>query len=145
LDLEIKILPKDCLNDFCVNGIEGEIRIGHYRETLYIPLDWWDIATYESQWKQAIDRLRYHDTSCLVVAINNPYKRCYIEWWLLYKINNKIYIQNHIIINEVCSEFIGNELFTQISCYDFIPERGASYDEQGNKISEWVVDWDENG
>ena len=139
--MEIKMLPKNCLSDSCVNGIEGEIRIGYYRETLYIPLDWWDMETYQFQWKQAIDRLWYYDKSCLVVAINDPYKKCYIEWWLLYKINRKIYIQNHIITNSICSKLHGDELFTPTSCYTFIPERGGACDEDDNKISEWVVDW----
>ena len=97
---------------------------------------------YEQQWNEGLKRLFDNEKSCFVVDINNPKNREFIEWWKLYKIDNKIYVRNSIIIAEIYNEQIGDKPFTLQTCYDFIPERGPLHDEEGNKISEWVVDWD---
>ncbi|HSC25055.1 MAG TPA: hypothetical protein VLB80_02460 [Candidatus Babeliales bacterium] len=119
---------------------KGEIQINDFRETLYIPLGWWSLDDYKKQWHEGIERLSYYDRTCFIVAVNNPQKRRFIEWWVLYKIDDKVYVQNQIIISDIYTERIGDKPFTLKTCYDFIPERGEPYDEDGNKISEWVVD-----
>lgn len=120
--------------------VKGEIQINDFEETLYIPLDWWSLDDYKQQWEEGKNRLLTHKTSCFVVAIHDPKIRPYINWWLLYKVGNKIYIQNQMIIGEIYEDQIGDKIFTLQTCYDFIPERGGRYDEDGNKISEWVTE-----
>jgi len=122
-------------------GITGKIVIDDFVELFDSPLDWWSIEDYELQWKEGLKRLLDHDNSCLVVAINDPNCCKFIEWWRLYKVGNKVYIRNSIIIADIYNEFIGDKQFTAQTCYDFIPERGSTYDEDGSKISEWVIDW----
>lgn len=124
-------------------GVRGEIIIDDFIEHFDAPLDWWSVDDYKQQWKEGLKRLLDHDTSCLVVTINDPNCRKFIEWWPLYKIDNKIHIQNHIIIEDIYEERIGGKPFTRETCYDFIP-RYRSHTDEGNKISEWVIDWNEN-
>lgn len=120
----------------------GEIQIDGFKEWFDSSLDWWSVNDYELQWKNAFARLLDHDTSCLVVAINDPACRKFVEWWPLYKFDNKIHIQNHIIIDSIYEERIGDNPFTVQTCYNFIPKY-RSHNENGDKISEWVIDWDE--
>lgn len=121
--------------------VKGEITINEFKEFLDIALDWWSLNDYRKQWQEGIDHLLDHNVSCFVVSIHNPKIRRYIDWWLLYKIGNKVYVRNQLIISDIYQEQIGDKPFTVQNCYDFIPERGESHDEDGNKISEWVVDW----
>jgi hypothetical protein len=122
--------------------VMGQIQIGDFEEYFDAPLDWWSVEDYERQWKEALNRLVDHDRSCFVVAINDPKCRPFIEWWKLYKAGNKIYIRNSIVLENIYKDLIGNSLFTVETCYNFIPPRGDVYNEDGIKISEWVVDWD---
>jgi len=137
-DLSINVIdriPKKEWDD----AIKGKIQIGEYVESFYMPLDYWSIKDYETQWEEGIKRLSTHDQSCLVTAINDPKQFPFIEWWILYKVDNKICLQNFIIPPDIYQEKIGNKLFTINSCYDFIPKRKTHSDE-GDKISEWCID-----
>ena len=125
-----------------VISVEGEIQINDFKEYLYIPLDWWSIDDYTTQWKEAVERLKNYDRSCFVATIHNPNIRKYIEWWPMYKIGNQIHIQNNIILDDFYDELIGEKPFTIKTCYDFIPKY-RSHSEEGYKLSEWVVDWDD--
>jgi hypothetical protein len=109
---------------------------------LYIPLDWWSLDDYKKQWQNGLNRLVKHDKTCLIVAVDNPQMRKFVEWWLLYKIDNKIYVRNKIVIEDIYLKEIGDKPFTVVSCYDFIPERGSRFNDDGWEISEWVVEWD---
>ncbi|HLX53220.1 MAG TPA: hypothetical protein VKR58_04740 [Aquella sp.] len=140
MNIHIKIIETKPKKKWGALSVKGEIQINDFKETLYIPIEWWNTKNYLTQWQEGIKRLTDHDTSCFVVAIDNPKLRKFIEWWVLYKVNNKIYVQNQIIVADIYTERIGNKQFTVQSCYDFIPERGEPYDEDGNKISEWVVE-----
>lgn len=121
--------------------VKGEIYIGNFKEILYIPLDWWSLNDYKKQWEEGVARLITHDTSCLVAAIHNPHIRPYINWWLLYKADSKIYVRNQLLIEDIYLEHIGNQSFTIETCYNFIPPKGDKYDEDGDEISEWSVNW----
>jgi hypothetical protein len=142
MNMHISIIDDKPRKKWGVLSVKGEIQINDFRETLYISLGWWNLDDYKKQWQEGFKRLINHDKSCLVVAVDNPKMRKFIEWWVLYKIDNKIYVRNKIAIEDIYTEQIGNKPFTIHSCYDFIPERGEPYDEDGNKISEWVVEWD---
>ena len=141
MNLNIKMLDEKPKKKWGLLTVKGEIRINNFQENLYFTLDWWGVDEYRKQWKQAIERLKNYDRTCFVVSIHNPAVRKYIDWWVLYKVGNKIYIRNSLILGDIYQEIIGDKPFTLETCYDFIPERGEPYDEDGNKISEWVVDW----
>lgn len=118
-----------------------QIKIGDFEEYFDLYPNWWRVEDYQRQWQEGLRRLEDHDRSCFVVAVDDPACRRFVAWWPLYKVGNKVYVQNHIIIEDIYDEVIGDKPFTVETCYDFIPERGEPCDEDGNKISEWVVDW----
>lgn len=140
MNIYIEAFDVECVRTLEPCAVEGMIQIGDYEETLYIPLNWWSLDDYKKQWRDGFDRLTYYDKSCLIVAVNNPNISKFIEWWVLYKVKDKIYIQNHIFMEEVYHKRLNNEWFTAKTCYRFIPDRGEPYDEDGNKISEWVIE-----
>lgn len=120
----------------------ASIKINDFYETLHIPVDWWDINEYKQQWKEAVENLRKHGKSCLIVAIHNPKIDLYLNWWVLYKEGNTVYIQNQMFIDHTYKEFLGNTIITRENCYNFISERSIT-NEYGDKISEWSVTWPE--
>lgn len=140
----IKVIESKPQKKWGVLSVKCEIQIDEFRESIYISCgDWWSFDDYQKQWQEGLKRLEKYNQSCLVVAVNNPQSRKFVEWWLLYKVGNKIYIRNRIIIEDIYTELIGDKPFTLQTCYDFIPERGPQYNEDGRKISEWVTDWDD--
>lgn len=139
MNIHINIINDKPIERNNVLVVEAEMRIGDFREILYIPLDWWSLTDYKKQWQEGLMRLKDYDKSCLVAAIHNPSIRPYINWWLLYKVGNKVYVRNQLLIEDIYAEQIGNKIFTMQNCYEFIPSRGSKYDEDGDEISEWVV------
>ncbi len=140
----IKIIESKPQKKWGALSVKCEIQIDEFRESIYIPCGgWWSLDDYQKQWQEGLKRLEKYNQSCLVVAVDNPQSRKFIEWWLLYKVGNKIYIRNKIIIEDIYTALIGDKPFTLYNCYDFIPEKGGCYNKDGNKISEWITDWDE--
>lgn len=142
MNININIIESKPKKQWGVVSVKGEIQIDDFRESLYIPLGWWSLDDYKKQWQEGLRRLANHDKSCLVVGIDNPKVRKFIEWWVLYKIDNKIYIRNKIAVDDIYSEQIGDRPFTIQNCYDFIPERGPKFNSEGREISEWVIEYD---
>jgi hypothetical protein len=134
--LKIVVVNRKPKKRLGVLSVEGEIEIGDFRELIYMPLDYWSVEDYERQWREGIERLKTHDTSCLVATIHDPKIRRYINWWLLYKIENKVYVRNYLLVEDMYEERIGNNTFTIENCYDFINPRFVSA-----RASEWVVDY----
>lgn len=122
---------------------KGEIQIEKHKESFYIPVEWWTLEDYERQWKEGLERIKTRDTSCLVTAIYDPRKRPFIEWWLLYKEGNIIYIQNQIVLEEIYSQLIGDKSFTSETCYNFIEPKEPKLQPDGYEISEWEVKLDD--
>lgn len=123
-----------------VLAVLGKIYIGDFKETIYIPLDYWSLDDYKRQWKEGLERIKTHDTSCLVATIHDPGIRPYINWWLLYKVGDKVYIQNKLYLSDIYKRQIGDKLFTIDNCYEFItPRRINKGKKEEDKVSEWVV------
>jgi CdiI N-terminal domain len=138
MDLKIKIIdriPKK-FNDNKFLSIKGKIEIGDFWEYFYAPLVWWSAEDYERQWEEGLARLKSYDTSCLIISIYNPKITQFVNWWLLYKIDGKVYIRNQMLMNEVYEKLVGNNNFTKETCYNFIFPRNAK-----RKVSEWVIDY----
>lgn len=120
---------------YCVDGI---IKFNNFEESLIIPVNWWTMEDYERQWKEGLERIKTHDTSCLVVEVFFTNYNPVITWWLLYKEGDKIFIRNNLIAANLYRQRIGNNSFTPENCYEFIHTRRIA---AGNIIpSEWVID-----
>lgn len=122
---------------------KGKIYIGDdFWETIVPALNDWKIEDYERQWKEGLERIKTHDTSCLVACVQHPKKTPpLINLWMLYKENGKIYIQNGLIFAENYERIIQDKPFNPNTCYDFIQLRFPEVDddEEDDEISEWVV------
>jgi|GEM_PF-1344240 len=136
MNLTIKFIDKKPKKFNKILTVCGQLKINEDEENFCSPLDLWSINDYEKQWQEGLERIKTHDQSCLVVRIGNPIDNRFIEWWVLYKRRNKVYLQNHIIFGDIYEERIGNKEFNRETCYDFIhPRRIVS----GGKISEQLV------
>jgi CdiI N-terminal domain len=139
MNISIKITSKKPKKILGVLAVNGKICLGNYIESIYIPLDWWTLEQYQQQWQEGLERIRTHQQSCLVVTIHDPKIRPYIEWWVLYKEDNKIYIRNELFLSDIYKEYIGTKPFTPETCYDFIRPRSPRILPDGTNIDEWVV------
>lgn len=128
---------------------EGEITIGNHKEGFMIPVDYWQIEDYENQWKEGLERIKNHDTSCFVTRIGNPKEGLYAMFWPLYKVGNMVYVREHLLIDEILDILIeDNELpvelknieFNNQTCYQFITPRTNEISE--HPASEWSVNLD---
>ncbi len=119
----------------------GKIYIGDdFSETIAPALNYWTMDDYRKQWKEGLERIKNYNTSCLVASIQNPEtSNRLLNWWPIYKVGQKIYIQNELYMEEDYDQLMGDMLFTPETCYDFIRPRVISSPE-GDEYSEWVID-----
>ncbi len=115
---------------------EGQIQIENFKETFELPTNYWSLDDYIRQWREGLERIRTHDTSCLVAIVQNPCVQPLINWWVLYKEGNKIFVQNELIVDEVYTELIGSNSFTPETCYRYIVPR-TTVTKEGLRVSEW--------
>jgi hypothetical protein len=119
----------------------GRITIEDLKETFYMPLNSWTIEEYKQQWKEGLERIKTHDSSCLIVTMSGLNKSPWIELWILYKENNTIFIQNQYLFGEVFQErAIGLPPYDAKTCYLYVPPRETISEDNGRKISEWKID-----
>jgi hypothetical protein len=118
----------------------GQITIDKFKETFIMPLSTWTLEEYQAQWHNAIERIKNHDTSCLVVSISgikneNPS----VTLWTLYKVGETIFIHNNLLINDTVAHMtVKLSDFNSKTCYQFINPR-VTIDEDGEEISEWSI------
>ena len=142
-NIAIKVIDRKIKKIKQIPYVVGEIRIDDFVETFDMPIDWWSIEDYEYQWRQGLERLKNHTQSCLVARINNPQKGAFVDWWLLYKEGNKVFVRNELLFRELYDSVVGQNQFAVDTCYDFIRPKKSKFLEDGAEISEWVVEWSE--
>lgn len=122
--------------------VVSKITIGNFDETFDMAIKWWTIEDYENQWRVGLERLKSHDKSCLVTEAFNLDASPLINWWLIYKKNNKLYIYNHMLFQEYYIEVIGDKEFTPQTCYNFIDPEPLVVFEDGSRAAEWIVPYE---
>ena len=140
MKLHIGIKPNTYKEEDGFLSCLGKIFIGDdFWETIIPALNYWTTDEYEKQWKEGLERIKTHPISCLVASVQHPRKTPpLINWWILYKVGEKIYIQNHLLNDTTYREHIGNQQFTPQTCYNFIKPRKTKTDD-GFKYAEWVI------
>jgi hypothetical protein len=118
---------------------EGILRINNFEEKFIVPLDNWTLGDYQQQWIEGLERIHFDTTSCIVTAVQDPTVRPLINWWILYKHHNKIYVRNELLFSHYYFSIIGHDIFTPQNCYEFIGSRQHYFDETIN-VAEWVID-----
>ena len=131
-NLSIKVIDRRSRKMNKTFYIIGRIFINDFYENIEMPVRYWEAEDYERQWKEGLERLKYHDRSCLVAQIYDPHKGLYIDWWLLYKEGSKIFIRNEVLFRQYYEEIIGDKPFTVETCYDFIRSKEPRLVEDGD-------------
>jgi hypothetical protein len=123
--------PKRAADFFCY---DGSLSIGQAGIGVRIFLFNWNMDTYLAQWKEGIERIRTHDTSCLITGFENAeiidgqrYSPR-LSWIVLYKNHNSVIIQKLRLFEDIYDEYIGtNIIITRKNCYNYIPKYNHHY------------------
>lgn len=118
---------------------KGEIQIGDHKETLFIAVNYWTLDDYKKQWRQALERIKTHDTSMLVVSVRNPQRDPKLpspsfENWSLYKIDGKIIAQPGILFNPFLDSMPYKGPFTLDTWPNFLTPLSTE------DVDEWSID-----
>src|SRR2546425_338354 len=85
----------------------GEITINDFSEEFDMSLLDWNINDYEKQWQEGLERIKHHKTSCLITSISDLKNSIrFIDLWVLFKEDNKIFIQNRWLFGENYMEIV---------------------------------------
>lgn len=114
----------------------GKIIIGNFTETIYIPVEFWTLEDYKKQWKEGLRRIETEKKSCLVATVQGYDNTVsLINWWPLYKVDDKIIVENCLLVGKYLTKTLDNRPFTPETCYDFIPGKSRS-----KEVSKWIID-----
>jgi hypothetical protein len=111
----------------------GELVLGDFRENFVASLYQWNKIDYKAQWRDAIKTLLDSSKSALIVEYVSPEFSNKLEWWPMYRIENVVYIQNHLLFYERLKK-----PFSLKNMFSFVKDR-ITIAEDGNRISEWNV------
>jgi hypothetical protein len=135
---------------FCYDGV---LSIGQVEIGVRIFLHHWDLQDYLNQWKEGVERIKTHDTSCLITGfekatiIDGERYSPRLSWIVLYKKGNKVIAQKLSFFENVYDEYIGTDvIIDQNNCYNYIPEYSQYYPDSIDypKVS-WQLHEDEFG
>ena len=114
--------------------VAGELDEG-FASTLYE----WSKRDYEAHWLQSLERLINGDTKIvLMTQYLDPAESLNLVWWALYRgEGDMVYVQNHL---QFCDQL--GKGFSVAEASKFLEDR-ITVDEDGNRISEWVVPFSE--
>lgn len=114
----------------------GTITLGDFSETIYVPIQCWNLEDYLKQWRSGLERIKTENKSCLVATVQcDKQTTSLINWWLMYKHGNKVIIENRLHVSENIIKLLKGRPFTPETCYQFIPRMSRRKD-----VSKWVVD-----
>src|SRR6516162_10113952 len=99
-DFNIKILKRSPIKFGGILRQPASITIKDFRETFWMPLDYWSLDEYRRQWRSGIERLKTYNSSCLIARIRMDEGELLIGAWVLYKVSDTIIFQYHFIPGE---------------------------------------------
>lgn len=133
IELLLNTISKKKNNISC----KGKIIIDSFSESFICPLNYWSEKDYYEHWYTGIRKIIKENKSALITEMHNPLTSNFIIWWVLYKLEDIVYIQNKILfIKEL------NQTFDIKNFSDYIEDRKI-YTEEGDKISEWKININE--
>lgn len=139
MSLEIEIVSSQVQNYIDTPYVVAKIDIlKKFTTELNVAVNFWSEEVYQKHWKDAIDRIKKHDSACLVTSVHSPILSSpFIFWWALYKNKDEVHIYPEIIQGDDYKQTIGDELFSPENCHDFIGSQEVNDD--GSIGSKWVV------
>ncbi len=124
-----KVVAYDC--------VRAKISFEGFSQLVNMPIVHWSVDDYKKQWKDGIDRLEKHDSSCLIIrVVGKPYPM--VERLLLYKRDNKIIVYFDYLISLDYQDEIGDNIITLKNCYDFISSEQKHLEKY--RVDEWEFD-----
>lgn len=110
----------------------GYIQIGQFTERFQITLNYWDKATFQRKWREAVKRLVLGaNTVGLMTWMTAPIVKDNRRAWILYREGHRVFIQDKVlIVSSQSPKFDEEEHLVEI------PPRNT-VNEDGLKISEW--------
>ena len=127
-------LSRDCFEFEGEKVSLGTINFDDYSESFQAPVSYWNQKDYLSHWHNSLKRLlTTENKTALITSIYNPKTANFLFWWILYRIDGHVYIQNHVLFLDDLKE-----PFDEREFYKSIPEREV-VTEEGDSISEWVI------
>jgi hypothetical protein len=111
----------------------GRIVLGNTIEKFRSSILNWTQSDYKKQWREACKRILKQNSSALITSYVTPEQSKYLIWWPIYKIDEKIMVQNHMFFFSQI-----NEEFDIQKIYKYVPER-ACFSGDGSEISEWKI------
>jgi hypothetical protein len=116
----------------------GRITVGSFSEQFEAPLYFWSREDYKKQWRAAVSRLASGATkTALLTAMHPADAECLITWWPLYRDQQTVYVQNHLLDLRTLTD-----LFSIANMDQFVRPH-QTRDDEGNKISEWPIPFTE--
>lgn len=113
-------------------GYFGSITINDFNEEFFSPIEFWDKDKYLKNWYGELNKL-INGFPCakLITKIYNIDYMDYFQTWILYKVDDTIYIQEQLFFLE--------DLPKPFSLEDFYLQEleRETQNEDGEKISEW--------
>jgi hypothetical protein len=123
--------PERRTDFFCYVGM---LKIGTLELRFLILLSHWSIHDYLNQWKEGIERIKTHNTSCIITGfekakmIDGKRYSPRLSWIVLYKKDNKVIIQKLSLYEKEYDEYIGTDvIIDQNNCYHYIPKYSQYY------------------
>lgn len=140
--LKIEVLDKKIRkiknNPFCI----GIITIGDFYEKFFISLNTWSLNEYKKQWREGLERIKTHDSSCLVADISIRKRDVFMQIYYLYKIDNKIFVRYQMPYPKLFKKMSkGLPSFNINTCYQYVPSFKLK-DNDGNTLETWEADLD---
>lgn len=132
---EIKLNKNIEIHDFYEEeGYFGYITIDNFHERFFSPIEFWSREEYLKNWYQELNKL-LNGFPCakLITRMYNPEYSNFIQAWVLYRIDDKIFIHEQIFfLDEWAKPFLLEELYSK-------ELNRETHSEDGEKISQWEI------
>lgn len=112
----------------------ARIRMGTFEEYLEVPVAYWDLATYEQQWRTAVQRLLDGaDRAVLMTGMHPPAHANFLRAWPMWRHGHQVTVQEQmLLLDELDKPFDETH-----------PERAVGTFEEttedGERVSTWRV------
>ena len=123
----------------------GKITVGTFTERFYMYLNFWDLNDYKQQWREGLERIKTHDSYCLIADLIVIDHIINLQIYYLHKINNKILVMYQMyrpgIFKDLLNEPLPFNPFNTEERYKNLPPLRYK-DEDGNNLETWEADLD---
>ena len=111
----------------------GNIRINNWSENFYSPSTFWSRKDYLMSWSKEIEKLlnEKNYNAKLITSVHQLETMNFLKAWILYPVNNRIYIQEQIFFMDDFKKPFKLKYFFDLEL------KRAIVNDEGEKISEW--------